>query len=256
MLAAWPHFANFGGEGGHALRWRGSYQGKLLMNPITHLALASLVFLATHYIASTPLREVLVARIGKAYLALYSLVALATLGWMIWAFYHTQFINLWYAVAWRPVPLVVMPFALVFVVCALTTPNPTAVGKSRLLKSAQPARGILRVTRHPLMWGFALWAVSHIVARGDAAAAIFFGTFAVLAISGAWRMDRRKAATLGESWAHFAAVTSNVPFAAIASGRNKFKLAEIGWWKIALGLALYVVFLVFHYQLFGAHAMT
>jgi uncharacterized membrane protein len=225
------------------------------MNPLTHLIIASLAFLATHYVASTPLRDVLVSVMGRAYLALYSLVAFATLGWMIWAFYHAPFVNLWYAVALRAVPLVVMPFALVFAVCALATPNPTMVGQERLLKSAEPAHGILRITRHPLMWGFGLWALSHIAARGDAAAVIFFGTFAVLAISGAWLIDRRKAATLGEGWTHFAAVTSNVPFAAIAGGRNRFKLAEIGWWKILLGIALYVVLLMFHHQLFGTHAI-
>ena len=126
------------------------------MNPLTHLIVASLAFLATHYVASTPLREVLVATMGKAYLALYSLIAFATLGWMIWAFYHAPFVNLWYAVALRPVPLIVMPIALVLLVCALATPNPTLVGRERLLKSADPARGILRITRHPLMWGFAL----------------------------------------------------------------------------------------------------
>ena len=164
------------------------------MEPMTHLVLAAAAFLATHYIASTPLRAALVARLGKAYLALYSLFAFVTLGWMIWAFYHAPFINLWYAVALRPLPLFVMPFALVFIVCALATPNPTLVGQEKLLKSAAPAHGILRITRHPLMWGFMLWGASHIVARGDAAALIFFGTFVVLALSGSWLIDRRKAA--------------------------------------------------------------
>ena len=225
------------------------------MEPMTHLVLAAVAFLATHYIASTPLRAALVATLGKAYLALYSLLAFATLGWMIWAFYHAPFINLWYAVALRPVPLFVMPIALVFMVCALATPNPTMVGREKLLKSTHPARGILRITRHPLMWGFALWGASHIAARGDAAALIFFGTFVVLALSGAWLIDRRKAATLGADWQQFAAVTSNLPFAAIAGGRNQFKLAEIGWWKILLGLALYVALIMLHHRLFGAHAI-
>jgi hypothetical protein len=31
----------------------------------------------------------------------------------------------------RPVPLIVMPFALVLIVCALATPNPTLVGRER-----------------------------------------------------------------------------------------------------------------------------
>ena len=225
------------------------------MNPFTHLIVASLAFLATHYVASTPLRGVLVKTMGKAYLGAYTLIAFATLGWMIWAFYHAPFVNLWYAVALRPVPLVVMPFALIFIVCALGTPNPTLVGKEGLLKAKEPARGILRITRHPLMWGFALWALSHIVARGDAAAVVFFGTFAVLAVSGAWLIDRRKALAHGEEWRRFAAVTSNVPFGAIGGGRNYFEPAEIGWWKVALALVLYALLLVFHHRLFGSHAI-
>jgi uncharacterized membrane protein len=225
------------------------------MNPMTHLILASIAFLATHYVASTPLRAVLVTTMGKAYLALYSLLAFVTLGWMIWAFNHAPFINLWYAVALRTVPLVVMPFALVFVVCGILSPNPSAVGQERRLKAAAPAHGILRVTRHPAMWGFALWAASHVVARGDAAALIFFGTFLVLALTGTRLIDRRKRATLGNDWTRFAAVTSNVPFLAIAAGRNKLHVGEIGWWKILLGLVAYAALLMLHYRLFGVHAL-
>lgn len=225
------------------------------MSAMTHLVLATIALLVTHYIASTPLRAILVATLGKAYLALYALVAFATIGWMVWAFYYAPFINLWYAVALRPVPLVVMPFALVFIACGLFSPNPTMVGKERLLKAAEPARGILRITRHPMMWGFALWAASHIVARGDAAAVLFFGAFLVLALSGTWLIDRRKAAAAGDDWRRFAAVTSNVPFVAIITGRNQFKPLEIGAWKILLGLAAYGVLLSFHFQLFGAHAV-
>jgi uncharacterized membrane protein len=225
------------------------------MNPMTHLILAAVAFLAMHYISSTPMRAKLVAVLGGAYLALYSLLAFVTLGWMIWAFYHAPFVNLWYAVALRPVPLVVMPFALVFVVCGLTSPNPTLVGREKLLHSKEPARGILRITRHPMMWGFALWSGAHIIARGDAAAAIFFGTFLLLALSGTWLIDRRKAAALGDDWRRFAAVTSNVPFAAILGGRNQLKLAEISAWRILLGLALYAALLAMHHALFGAHAV-
>lgn len=225
------------------------------MSPMAHLVLATGALLLTHYVSSTPLRATLVAALGKGYLGLYSLVAFATIGWMVWAFYHAPFINLWYAVALRPVPLVVMPFALMFIVCGLLSRNPTLVGREGLLKAAEPARGILRITRHPMMWGFALWAASHIAARGDAAAVVFFGGFLVLALAGTWLIDRRKAATLGDDWQRFAAVTSNVPFAAIIAGRNQLKLAEIGWWKILLGLAIYGVLLMLHHRLFGAHAL-
>lgn len=225
------------------------------MNPMTHLIAASLAFLATHFISSTPLRAPLVAALGRGYLALYSMLAFATLAWMVWAFYRAPFFNLWYAVSLRPVPLVVMPFAFIFVVCGVSSRNPTAVGQERLLASAAPARGILRVTRHPVMWGFALWAASHIVARGDAAAVIFFGTFFVLALAGTLLIDRRKAAALGDDWRRFAAVTSNVPFAAIAGGRNQLKIFEIGGWRILAGLAAYVAVLLSHHWLFGVHVL-
>lgn len=224
------------------------------MSPMTQLTIASIVFLATHYVASTPLRDALVAVMGRAYLALYVLIAFATLGWMIYTFYHAPFVNLWYAVVLRVIPLFVMPFALILFVCGVSTPNPTAVGQEKHLHSATTARGILRVTRHPLMWSFALWALSHIAARGDAASTIFFGAFAILALSGTRLIDRRKARAGGDAWKQFAAKTSNVPFAAIAGGRNQFKAGELGIWKILLALAAYGVLLKFHHPLFGAHA--
>ena len=222
------------------------------MNPLTHLALATMAFLVTHYVASTPLRAKLVAALGNAYLGLYSLAAFATLGYMIWAYYRAPSVGLWHSPALRYVPLVVMPFALVFVVCGLLTRNPTLVGQEKLLRAEKPARGILRITRHPLMWGFALWAASHILARGDAASVVFFGGFLVLALSGTVLLDRRKSVTLGDDWRRFAAITSNVPFVAIATGRNQFRLGEIGGWKILVGLALYIAVLFLHPALFGA----
>lgn len=222
------------------------------MSLMAHLLLATVLFLVTHYVASTPLRAKLVNLLGNAYLGLYTLIAFATLGYMIWAYYRAPFVGLWHAPALRYAPLAAMPVALVFVACGLLTKNPTLVGQERVLKADEPARGILRITRHPLMWGFALWAASHIAARGDAASVIFFGTFLLLAFSGTVLIDRRKSATLGADWRRFAAVTSNVPFAAIAGGRNQFKPGEIGWWKILLGVALYVAGLFLHPTLFGA----
>ncbi len=219
---------------------------------MTNLIAACVAFLATHYVSSTPLRAWLVARIGRIYLGLYSLLALATLIWMVWAYYRVQFANLWYSPALYYVPLLVMPFAMVFFVCGLLTRNPTLVGQEQALKTEEPARGILRITRHPLMWGVALWAASHLFPHGDAASVIFFGTFLMLALSGTVLIDRRKAAALGDDWKRFAEKTSNLPFAAIAAGRNQLKLGEIGWRRILLGLALYLAVLFLHLSLFDA----
>ena len=61
----------------------------------------------------------------------------------------------------REAALLVMPLAFVLIACGYWR-NPTMVGADRLLKSEDPARGIIRITRHPIMWGFMLWAAAHI----------------------------------------------------------------------------------------------
>lgn len=221
------------------------------MDPIAHLAIATAAFVGGHFVSNTPLRGAAVRAIGeRGYLGLYSAAAFATLGWMIWAYLRAPVQPLWPGL--RLLPLAVMPVALVLVVAALSSRNPTAVMQAGALKAAEPARGIIRVTRHPMMWGVMLWAVAHVLARGDLAAAIFFGGFFALAALGTVAIDARKADSLGEDWKRFAAVTSNVPFGAIAGGRNRLVWGEIGWARAAAALAAYAALLFAHPYLFGA----
>jgi uncharacterized membrane protein len=212
------------------------------MTPTAMLVLAAAAFLATHFVASTPLRPALVRTIGEwPYVALYSLVALLTLGWMAWA----------YAAAprepvfpgFRGASFVLMPVAFVLIACGFSR-NPTIVGADRLLRSEDPARGVIRVTRHPIMWGFILWAAAHLLAAGTLRALIFFGSFVLLAGVGTLLMDARKRANPG--WPRFAAVTSHVPFVAILQKRNRLHWREIGWLRPALGLAAFFAVLAFH----------
>lgn len=219
----------------------------------SQLYFATAAFIATHFITSTPLRAALVKALGeKAYTALYSLLAFATLGWMVWAYNRAPLEPIWVGARW--LPSVAMPFAFVLLACGLLSRNPTAVGAARLLKSQEPAQGIIRVTRHPVMWAFILWSLAHLLARGEHMASVFFGGFLLVAALGAGLMDERKARTLGEDWQRFVAVTSYFPFAAILQGRNTFKPAEIGWRNPAIGLALYALFFWFHPMLFGIRA--
>jgi uncharacterized membrane protein len=118
------------------------------------------------------------------------------------------------------------------------------VGAERLLKSEEPARGMIRITRHPLMWAVMLWAASHIAARGELKALVFFGGLLVLAALGTALIDRKKRSD--PDWPRFAAVTSNIPFVAIAQGRNRVAWREIGWLRPAIGLALYFGVLTVH----------
>ena len=208
---------------------------------ITLLA-ATFVFLATHFVTSTPLRPLIVNAIGEwPYRGAYSLVALVTLVWMGWAFANAPREPLWMGI--REVPYLVMPLAFVLIACGYGR-NPTMVGADRLLKSEDPARGIIRITRHPIMWGIMLWAASHILARGDLRSLIFFGGLLAVAGIGTLLMDSRK--KTNPDWPRFAAVSSNVPFVAVAQGRNRIRWREIGWVRPAAGLAAYFLVLLFH----------
>ena len=120
---------------------------------MTTLLAATIVFIATHFIASTPLRPVIVGRIGEwPYRGAYSVIALITLAWMGWAYANAPREVLWTGT--REIPYVVMPLAFVLIACGYWR-NPTMVGADRLLKSEDPARGIIRITRHPIMFSSA-----------------------------------------------------------------------------------------------------
>jgi uncharacterized membrane protein len=217
------------------------------------LVLAAAVFLAAHFISSTPLRSGLIGMLGeKAYLGLYSLVSLAAVAWMIWAYVKAPYERLWVGDEFKVWAIVLMPVSLVSIVAGGMTRNPGAVRQESALASMGEPRGILRITRHPIMWGIALWAAVHLIARGDTASVIFFGAMLLLAVLGTLLIDARKNRTLGPDWQRFASLTSNVPFGAIMQGRNRFQFDEIGWKKVLIGVAVYLAFFFLHPFLFGA----
>lgn len=210
-----------------------------------YISLAALLFVGTHLgISSTSLRARLVDAVGeRGYLAVYSLIAIATLSYLIWLYNELPR----YDYFWMPSPelymvaRVVMPVALILALGGFLVKNPTLVGAESLLedgKGADLARGVTRITRHPFQWGVLLWSASHVIANGDANSVIFFSAFGVLALLGTVAMDRKKAAALGEAWTAYAAATSNVPFAAVLRGRNRLAPSEL-WLPVLLGLIGY-----------------
>src|SRR5262245_43598641 len=129
---------------------------------MTSLLAATVFFLATHFVTSTPLRPVLVRAMGEwPYRGLYSLVALGGIVWMSYAYGAAPREPLWPGL--RLLPAALMPLAFVLLACGYAR-NPTMVGADRLLKSEEPARGMIRITRHPIMWALILWSVAHVVA--------------------------------------------------------------------------------------------
>lgn len=218
------------------------------------LGLASIAFLVSHLgLVHEPVRVWIVNRIGeKGFQGFYGLVTLLTLGAMIAAYvYAPHYHYLWIpGHGLRHLPLLAMPVAFILIVGGMTAPNPSAVGMENVLDHSNPVQGVLRITRHPVMWGMMLWAMAHILANGDLASLWFFGGFLLTAGLGSLHLDRRMATTQGERWRRFAAVTSYVPFAAILSGRQTWSWLELR--RPALGgLGIFVILLSLHSYLFG-----
>ncbi len=221
---------------------------------MTLLVLAALSFVALHVLVSgTALRARIVERIGEGpFRGVFSLATLLAIVGMVQGYRRAPLVPLW-----DPLPggaviaLAVMLVAFLLVGIGFTTPNPTAVGGEDVLARDDPARGILRVTRHPFLWGVSLWAFAHLLVNGDLASLVLFGTFLFVALLGPSLIDAKRQRALGPAWERFAAVTSNVPFGAIARGRTTLRVAEVGWWRIAAGVLLFAVFLAAHRWLFG-----
>jgi uncharacterized membrane protein len=142
-----------------------------------------------------------------------------------------------------------MLVAFVLFVASVTRRNPTMISGETAL--AQPPRGIQRVTRHPMLWSFALWSAVHIIGNGDTAALVFFGAFLVTALAGMPSIDAKLARRDPATWQTLSAATSIVPFAAIAQGRNRFVPGEIGWPTALIRVVAWAVVLRLHPWLFG-----
>lgn len=230
--------------------------------PLLHLALAAGAWVLLHVlVAGSPLRRVLVGKIGEGgFAGLFSLLSLGGLVALIWTYRLAAApgvnFDLWQparAMLW--LPLLVMPVALILFVGSVTVASPTSVGGEKLLQRDEPARGILRITRHPMLWSFALWGLVHFLANGDVGSRILFAAVFVPALLGMHSIDRKRALRDPEGWARFAAVTSVLPFAAIAGGRNRLVWREIGAWRIALALVIGTAIAYVHPWLYGASAM-
>ncbi len=233
-----------------------------MLEGFTGLIAAAVAFVGSHFVLASPrTRAALVARLGEqGFTAVFSLVALLTLAVLVVAYGEAPYLELWPpAPALRWIPVAVLPFASFLVMCGLTQPNPTAVMQRFDPKLRDPAPGVLKITRHPVMWGIGLWALSHIPPNGDFASLVFFGSFAVLAFVGTTQIEAKRRARDPDGFARFAEVTSNVPFVALLSARMRafWKTAysidpartvwgEIGLWRVAAALALYVALTVAH----------
>ena len=220
------------------------------------LAAATALFVGGHFaLSSIPVRRGLIARLGETgFRALYGVVSLAALTWMIVAYGATPDITLYDPPSWgRWAALAIMPVACVLLIASLGGRNITAIGgESKLAEGETFAPvGIYTVTRHPMLTAFAIWAIAHLLVKGDAATVMLVGGILALSIGGAVHIDHRRAVSMGPAWGPVALNTSALPFLAAIQGRTRVDWSGIGLVPVAGGLALYLVLLVAHPFLSG-----
>jgi uncharacterized membrane protein len=176
------------------------------------LIVGLVIFLGVHSIRLVGLRDVTARAMGEGLFAvIYSLLSAIGLALIVYGHILSHpSPELWLPPAWtRTVALVLVPASLVLVVAAYL---PTHI-RSQL--------------RHPMTIGVLLWSAAHLVANGELANIILFGSFAAWAV-----------VTLLEDFIRGGEFEN--------PGRFKADAAAI-----VIGLALAGLLALFHMQLFG-----
>ena len=167
------------------------------------LSVSALAFVGSHFLLSHPLRRPLARVLGeRTFLLIYSLVAIGLFGWMAVAFARTPGgQTLWDGYAWLPWSLasVLTLIALALFISSLSG-NPALPQANMAGVSARKPMGVFKITRHPMMWGFAIWALAHATVSPSARVLILTGAIAFLALMGAHGQDLRKSALNPREW--------------------------------------------------------
>jgi uncharacterized membrane protein len=219
---------------------------------MTEFAVAGVVFLAAHSLPSiAPLRRALAQALGRrGYLAAYSLMSLALLAWLISAALKAPYVGLWQPPPWAyEAALVLASLGTVLVAAGLVRANPLSVGFVGGAGFDPQRPGLVGVTRHPVLWGFVLWALAHVAANGDAVTVVLFAALGLFSLAGLWLVDRRHRRLLGQgAWWRLAARAPLIPF---ACGMPRFAGTDL----LALGVGAAVTAALLagvHLWLFGA----
>lgn len=223
---------------------------------LTFIVLFSVLFAVTHLVLSHgSIREGFVQTIGQwPFRGLYSLVSFLTLGPAAVLWWQNRHLGpvLWEIQFWpeRIIAglLVLSGFFLLFQL--LATPSPASMMPARA-----EARGILRVTRHPMNMGLASWGLAHLLANGAVGDVAFFGSFVVVGLIGPYHLDARYKRNKGEEFAEFCRQTSVLPFGAILRSRNRLAVDELSFPLALISTAVFVVLVLFHGRLFGGELL-
>jgi uncharacterized membrane protein len=199
-------------------------------NGLVWLIVATAAFVGSHFLLSHPLRAGLVRALGPhLFQALYSVVAFATLGWTVHVFRQLPSGPVIWdghsTLAW------VLASVLTFVASALffasLIGNPAFPGMPLDgLANAEP-KGVYRITRHPMMFSFVIWALAHVIVAPAPRNFVLMAGIALLALAGAAMQDIKKEKLHGRDWKAWRQKTNFWP--------DPVQLPHLGiFWGVAL----------------------
>jgi uncharacterized membrane protein len=221
------------------------------MQYIGSVLAAAVVFVGTHFLLSHPLRRPVVASIGeRGFSAVYSLVALGAFVWLVLAFRAAPSAPFLWPVGnglWDAVTLLMLIASLLFMGSLVR--NPALPSGSAQPSLPDEARGVYAITRHPMMWAFALWGICHIAIFPVPKNIVLSAAIIVLALVGAALQDVKKRQLQPTLWPLWEAKTSYWPFAAIANG--KARLGSFGGFSLVGAVVLWLVATWAHIPLSG-----
>lgn len=217
------------------------------------LIMALSVFVGTHFLMSHPLRARMVAGLGaNGFQIVYSVVSLATFAWAMLIYSETINAPPLWAVGdglWAVATLLMLIGSILFAGSIIGNPALPQPGAAALTKAAP--KGALAITRHPMMWGFASWALCHLLVSPQPKMIALSVALGFLAIAGSAGQDRKKAALMGADWQDWVSRTSFIPFAGQISGRISWAAAMPKRTVVLIGIALWLIATRFH-PAFGA----
>lgn len=130
------------------------------------LLTGTLIFFGIHLLPLFDLKRKLINRMGKMpYMGIFAVISAIGLGLIIYGKGHAEFIPIWQPLElahWAPI-IIMWPTMLLFIWAEI------------------PCSMKIKL-RHPMLMGIVLFASSHLVANGDLATIILFGSFALYSI--------------------------------------------------------------------------
>ena len=128
---------------------------------MSYLILGIIVFVAVHSVPQTKLRQTMVDRFSlRGYLMLFSLGSALGMGLLVYGKGNAEFIAIWNPPLWTRHLTMLLTLIATILLAASAIPN-----------------SIKNYINHPMLAGVGVWGAAHLIANGDLASMLLFGSF-------------------------------------------------------------------------------